>query len=89
MRRKTKRNTKVGRKFRGFIVGDAIRNKLLRIKKKSKYVVRQSKYPDDDGNYVVMYISDSEHGHNEQRIYKGTQKECYLVKTLKEGGKIE
>ena len=62
---------------------------MSRIKTNTKYVVKKSNYPNDDGKYIVLYISESAHGYNEQRIYKGTYKECHIVKTLKEGGKLE
>lgn len=41
-----------------------------------RYVVRKSKYPEDNKNYFVVMISMTEHGINEQRVFKGTKQEC-------------
>lgn len=54
------------------------------IKLKEKYSVVKSKEPEDDKTHLVVYECHSLYGHNYQRVYKGTYKECCEQKKLLE-----
>lgn len=51
-----------------------------------KYVVRESKEPDQEGTHIVVLRSHTQYGFNDQRVFKGTQKECekYRDKKMEE-----
>ena len=51
------------------------------IKKKiNKLIINKSKYPDEDGNYVLFHYSETNHGCNWRRIFKGSENECLEYK---------
>lgn len=41
-----------------------------------KYYVEPSQYPDKEGDYILFMESETEHGYNYQRVFKGTEKKC-------------
>lgn len=45
-----------------------------------KLKVEKSKFPDEEGNYVVFLHRFSLHGDSWKRIFKGTFKECQAFK---------
>lgn len=47
---------------------------------KSAYVIEKSNEPNDDGNYILWYESETEHGCSFTKVFKGTHKECKLEK---------
>ena len=42
--------------------------------------IEKSKFPDDEGNYVVFLNTETIHGSSWRRIFKGTFKECQNFK---------
>lgn len=42
--------------------------------------VEESKYPDDEGKYILVLESETERGYNFERIFKGNKRECYKEK---------
>lgn len=42
--------------------------------------VEESKYPDEDGKYILVLESETERGCNYERIFKGNKRECYREK---------
>lgn len=46
------------------------------LKRRKTFVVEKSKYPEDKKTHLVIMKSFTEHGLNEQRIFKGTYQEC-------------
>lgn len=48
--------------------------------RKINYRVEESKYPDNEGKYILVYESESTQGYNYQRVFKGNKRECYREK---------
>ena len=48
--------------------------------KKDKLVIDKSKFPDEEGNYVLFHYSETERGYNWRGIFKGSKKECLEYK---------
>lgn len=49
-------------------------------KKKQKLVIRESKYPDEQGKYILWLYSETKHGCNWRGLFKGSKKECFEKK---------
>lgn len=43
---------------------------------KKEFVIEKSRFPEENGKYVLFYHIESEHGSNWRRIFKGNYKEC-------------
>jgi hypothetical protein len=53
--------------------------------RKINYRVEESKYPDNEGNYILVLESETERGCNYQRVFKGNKRECYREKKRRLG----
>ena len=53
--------------------------------RKINYRVEESKYPDNEGNYILVLESETEKGCNYQRVFKGNKRECYREKKRRLG----
>lgn len=55
--------------------------KIIKPKKtKSVYRVRKSLEPNDEGNYILWYESETEHGCGFKQVFKGSFQECLIKK---------
>lgn len=43
---------------------------------KKEFVIEKSRFPEENGKYVLFYHIESEHSSNWRRIFKGNYKEC-------------
>lgn len=46
------------------------------LSRKKNFVIEKSRYPEGKATHLVVMKSFTEHGMNEQRIFKGTYEEC-------------
>lgn len=54
------------------------------LKIKSKYFIEKLKQPDEEGTHILFYESETLHGCNYQRVFKGTYQECKNEKEKRE-----
>ena len=47
---------------------------------KKELLIEKSRYPEDDAKYILYYHTETKHGCNWRRIFKGTFKECIAYK---------
>lgn len=50
----------------------------MKIKKNLK--IEKSKFPNEDGNYIIILHTETQRGSSWKRIFKGTFKECSIYK---------
>lgn len=43
---------------------------------KKEFVIEKSRYPEEDGKYVLFYHIETKHASNWRRIFKGKYRDC-------------
>lgn len=56
----------------------------MKVNKKLK--IEKSKFPNEDGNYVIFLQTETTHGSSWRRIFKGSWKDCTNYKKQLENG---
>ena len=54
----------------------------------NEFRVEKSKFPDNEGNYILYHHSETIHGECWRRIMKGTKKDCLAYKKKLINGKL-
>lgn len=51
-------------------------NQIRKLDKQKWYIVEESKEPEGEKNYIVVYLSTTNAGSGSGKVFKGTYKEC-------------
>ena len=73
------RNTTRKRRTPRFSIRDTVANQIRKLNKQKWYVVEESKEPEGEKTYIVVYLSTTNSGSGSGKVFKGTYKDCVIM----------